>query len=175
MRICRGLTLIELMVTIAIAAILLALGVPSFIETFANNRVRVQTDDMMVALALARSEAIKKATRVTVCKSSDRTSCTAASSWNQGWIIITDGGTEGVKDGTDQILRVFEGNASVAIAPPSGQTNFSNYVSYLPSGVSDGSSGGLATGTIQFCGTTTQDRQIVVGSTGRPRVESTSC
>lgn len=186
MKVCRGVTVIELLVTISVAAILLTLGVPSFIETVASNRVRVQSDAMMTALALARSEAIKRATRVTVCKSSNHVSCTPASAWNTGWIVFADrnasvGGAEGTLDGTEQVLRVFDGNPAVAIAPPAGETNFQDYVSYLPSGISDGGDGGSGadptpSGSLRFCGdNTSHDRQISVNSTGRARVENITC
>lgn len=175
MKVSSGVTLIELMVTIAIAAVLLVVAVPSFTEMFVNNRVRTQSDSMMASLAYARSEAISRAARVTVCKSDNRSSCTSASSWNQGWIIITDGGTEGTLDGTDQVLRVFEGNTSVTIAPPAGDTNFANYISYLSSGVSDGGNGTTPNGALQFCGSTDPDRQIDVNGTGRARVGSVTC
>jgi type IV fimbrial biogenesis protein FimT len=166
--ICAGFTLVELMVVMVISAILMALSAPSFVDFLNDNRVGSQSNDLIASLALARSEAISRGSRVSVCKSSSQTGCTSASNWNEGWIVFTDDGTAGSIDGTDLVLRVFEGNTNVTITPP---TNFSDYVSYMASGISRGN-GGLATGTITLCGSTAQDKRIVINSTGRPRLET---
>lgn len=83
-----GFTLIELIVTLVIAGILMALAAPSFVNFVKNNRVTTQTNDMMADLALARSEAVKRATNITVCKSSDGLACDAGAAWNDGWIVV---------------------------------------------------------------------------------------
>ena len=62
----RGFTLIELMVTISIAAILLAIGVPSFQAIIENNRLATQSNELITAVSLARSEAIKRGADITM-------------------------------------------------------------------------------------------------------------
>lgn len=163
-----GFTLVELLVVMVISVILMTLAVPSFVDLMNDNRVASQSNDFVASLALARSEAISRGGRVSVCKSSSQTDCTSASNWNQGWIVFTDDGTTGDVDGTDVVLRVFDGNTKVAITPPA---NFSDYISYMASGISRGN-GGFANGTIKLCGSTGQDKQIVISSTGRPRLET---
>jgi type IV fimbrial biogenesis protein FimT len=79
-----GFTLIELMVTVAILAILLAVGVPSFRSMVENNRIRAVGNDLVVALQFARSEAIKRGASVTLCSSDDQASCSGA--WTDGWV-----------------------------------------------------------------------------------------
>ncbi|MGB5065269.1 MAG: GspH/FimT family pseudopilin, partial [Candidatus Competibacter sp.] len=69
-----GFTLIELMITVALAAIVLTLGVPAFQETIRNNRLATTVNDFISSLNLTRSEAIKRGTRVTLCKSANGTS-----------------------------------------------------------------------------------------------------
>ena len=68
--------MIELIVTMVVAAIVLTLGVPSFRELINNNRLTSGANEFVTALNLARSEAIKRSVRVTVCKSADGTTCT---------------------------------------------------------------------------------------------------
>ena len=70
MKVCRGFTLLELMVTIAVLAIIATLGVPSFRELIQNNRVTTQTNELVTALNFARAEAVKRGrtVRVTVAQ-----------------------------------------------------------------------------------------------------------
>ena len=81
-----GLTLIELLVTIAILAILLAIAVPNFIKFLQNSRLVGQTKDLVTALNYARSEAIKRGVRVSVCSRLDNTTCSGATvvNWDAG-------------------------------------------------------------------------------------------
>ncbi len=88
-----GFTLLELIVTVAIATIVLTLGVPNFQSMLQNNRVRTALSDLTTDLNLARSEAIKRGTNVTVCKSSDGANCTTAADYGQGWIVRSQDGT----------------------------------------------------------------------------------
>ncbi len=83
-----GFTLIELMVTLTIAGILMAWAAPSYTTFVKNNRLTTQANDMMADLALARSEAIKRATNITVCKSTDGVTCNAGAGWDDGWIVV---------------------------------------------------------------------------------------
>jgi len=182
----KGFTLIELMVTVAVAAILLTVGVPSFRDTVENNRLTAAANELVSALNLARSEAIKRGVRVTVCKSADGAGCTSSGDWEQGWIVFTDLDGDGAftddgdstlcESGEDCILRTHE-------ALPSGYTlrpgvNFDNWVAYLPSGRSQGDSG-LANDTYRLCHgpDINAARSIAVSTTGRVSVSkgATSC
>ena len=101
----KGFTLLELMATIAVLAVLLGIGVPSFTEMVRNNRLSAQTNDFVAALNLARSEAVKRGLKVSVCPGVNDT-CSGATDWNAGILVFTDDtGTSGVKDGTDEVLQ----------------------------------------------------------------------
>ena len=105
-----GFTLVELMITLVLVAILATIGVPSFMSLIANNRLTTQANELVSSLNLARSEAIKRNTRVTVCRSSTGTSC--GGTWSNGWIVFVDAGTAGSVDAGDEILRVRNGVTS---------------------------------------------------------------
>ena len=84
----NGFTLIELVVTMAIAIILVSIAVPSFRTTLQNSRITAQANDFVSDLSLARSEAIKLRSNVVVCTSITGTSCTAGGNWNAGRVIM---------------------------------------------------------------------------------------
>ncbi len=81
----EGFTLIELMVTLAVAAIMLTIAVPSFQEFIGSNRLTSEANGFLTSLNLARSEAIKGNVRVTLCVSSNGTSCAASGGWELGY------------------------------------------------------------------------------------------
>lgn len=85
----RGFTLLEMMVTIAVAAILVTLAVPSFNEAMLGSKLNTQANNFVASAQLARSEAIKRNAAVTLCASSNGTSCTGA--WGDGWIVLAGG------------------------------------------------------------------------------------
>ena len=87
-----GFTLVELLVALAVLAILTGLAAPSFIATVRDNRLVTQTNEFIGALHLARSEAVKRNQDVVVCKSSDGSTCNDSLSWADGWLVLADNG-----------------------------------------------------------------------------------
>ncbi|GAB0148415.1 hypothetical protein McPS_11550 [Marichromatium sp. PS1] len=161
--------MLELIVTISILTIILSVAIPSFREIIATNRIAVINNDLLEALHVARSEAIKRGTRVTVCKSTTTSSSSPAcatgdSGWESGWIIFSDRGTRGQIDGNDQVIIVHEQNIPAVTITTS---NYQNFICYLPSGFSQ-SSGGLPNGSflIKLQG---KARKIGINFTGRIR------
>nr|WP_300988828.1 GspH/FimT family pseudopilin [Thiocapsa sp.] len=90
----RGVTLIELMVSLIVLAILIGIGVPSFQSIMQRDRVTDATNDLLMALQLARSDAVRLRTKATVCASNDdQTSCYEEEDkppWSYGWLLIID-------------------------------------------------------------------------------------
>ena len=101
-----GFTLIEVVVVIAIVAILLALAVPSFVATTQRFRTLGEINNFAHDLQFARTEAIKQGVSVTVCASSDGATCLKANTWHKGWIVFTDA-TAALN--VDALLRVQSG------------------------------------------------------------------
>lgn len=104
-----GFTLIELLVTLSIAAILLAVAVPNFIVFVQNNRLATQANDFVTMLNYARSEAIKRNQRITVCSSTTGTSCAGSTTWDSGLLVFADTNGDGVVDGGEDVLQVRQG------------------------------------------------------------------
>jgi type IV fimbrial biogenesis protein FimT len=170
-----GFTLIELIVTVSVAAILLAVAVPSYQTFVLNNRMAAQSNDFITALQLARSEAIKRGTRVSVCKSANNASCTTSGTWAQGWIVFVDGNTAGTLDGTganaDILLRAssgLSGNSTLT-----GSTNVADFVSFMASGATSLALG--TNGTVSLCSpapAAVAGRDIQIAASGRVRVQN---
>lgn len=131
----HGFTLIELLVTVAVLGVLIAVAAPSFANLVASNRASSVSTEMAGSIMFARAEAVRRAVRVTMCKSinTDQASPTCdasnSSSWANGWLIFTDTGTVGTVDGTDVRLKVGQPairDGSIA----SSSSNFDNYLSF---------------------------------------------
>jgi len=86
----HGFSLIELMITIALAGILMAVAAPSMQKMFKTNRVQTEASSFVGDLMLARTEAIKRGQNVSVCVSSNGVDCLTTNTWNQGWIVFSD-------------------------------------------------------------------------------------
>lgn len=115
MKNAHGFTLVELLITILVAALLMALAIPAFHSFVENNRLAASTNQLVSALAVARSEGIHRRENVTLCSSADLATCAVSASWETGWIAFTDRNGNGAIDGTDVMLRVWE-------AIPAGHT-----------------------------------------------------
>ncbi|MCY7354477.1 MAG: GspH/FimT family pseudopilin [Lysobacter sp.] len=112
----NGFTLVELMVVIAIVAVLATLALPSFEGSMRSNRVATTTNEMMASLALARSEAIRSSRSSRVCASSDGATCVGT--WNDGWIVATD--MDANRATWEQLVRVVQAHPKMAIAGAGG-------------------------------------------------------
>lgn len=99
-----GFTLVELMVTLTIGAIILGIAAPSFSELMGRYRLtdasRNLSDRLLIAANFSESQG-----PVTICVSSDGENCIASDDWGQGYIVFSDGGTVGTIDGTDMVLE----------------------------------------------------------------------
>jgi type IV fimbrial biogenesis protein FimT len=179
-----GVTLTEMLVVVAISAILLGIGVPGFQQVYADIRLSSRANELSAALFMARSEAIRRNLRISLCKSEDTSAtpptCDESAGWNEGWVLFVDnvhlaGNELGVLDGEDTVIKVFDAQGAGTL---SGGTNYARGISYLPSGVSSGiKAGGVAglpNGTFTVC-LAGQSRKLIINSTGRVRVESATC
>ncbi|MGB7754939.1 MAG: GspH/FimT family pseudopilin [Salinisphaera sp.] len=83
----RGFTLLELMVTLAVAAVLLTIAIPSYRSVVTRNSLASNVNDLVGSLNYARSEAVSRGTTVYVCASQNQISCRNDGIWSGGWIV----------------------------------------------------------------------------------------
>ena len=96
----KGLTLVEMIIGMAVASILLTMGVPAIQTMVQNNRMITQTNKFVSNLMLARSEAVKRQAEVVVCPSADGLSCSP--NWaSENRIVFTDDDADGVLELAD--------------------------------------------------------------------------
>jgi type IV fimbrial biogenesis protein FimT len=100
-----GFTLTELVVVMAIVGILTAIGVPSFRYVTTSNRVAAEVNALLGDMRFARTEAVRQGQTVTVCASSNGTSCSGSAQWKDGWIVFSDINGDHVVNGNDAVLR----------------------------------------------------------------------
>jgi type IV fimbrial biogenesis protein FimT len=130
-----GFTLTELLVAITILAVLIALAAPSFVEAIRNRRLDSQIGQLVYSLNVTRSEAVKRNSPTTICKSANGSACATSGEWQQGWIVFVDANGNQVFDGSpEEIIHITQ-----ALLPGftlRASTNVVNAVSFDAKGVS---------------------------------------
>jgi len=171
-----GFTLVELLLTISIVAILLAMAVPSMEDAALNGKLRSQANALLATLHLARSEAIKRNGRVVVCKSANGTDCVTSGGWQQGWIVFYDRNNDGNRAG-DTGEVIIESHQALAIGfVLTNSGSVENLVSFGPSGYAMSTAGGPLSGqeTLKLCraqpSAVNRGRDILISPTGRVRI-----
>ncbi|MHB9119601.1 MAG: GspH/FimT family pseudopilin [Burkholderiales bacterium] len=168
-----GFTTIELMVALAIGAILVAMALPGFKSTLLKYRLSSRANDFFTALTLARSESVKRNGLVSVCQSADGLTCTTTGGWEQGWIVFYDVNGNGVVDTPDcsvntQDCIIRTGGAFGTGYTMSGSAG-GTAVQYITFSSSGWTPGAKATFTLSHS-PDVEDRKICVDITGRAKV-----
>ena len=184
-KLSKGFTLIELMIVIAIAAILMTLAAPSFSLMINNSKVTSATNEFIGSLNLARSEALKRSNNVSVCKSNIAfTACdtTASTFTTNGWIVFTDAcGVTGLLDSVaatattpacnDLAIKVGESDDQISIRENvSAGTADIDFVTYNLSGRVAGTPPAFAVKTVTG-NTSVKQNKVSISRIGRVRSE----
>ena len=159
-----GFTLIELVVTVLILAILVTVGVPSFSDATLGSRLGSYANELMTSAYLARSEAMKRNRPVTLCTSTDGTSCAVSGGWEQGWIVL--------ETSTSTVIQHQQARAPGYKVMAKDASNAAIYsVAFQPTGF------GATQATFTVCRylpeAGKQERVVTLSPTGKPAVSRT--
>lgn len=157
----RAFTLVEMLSSVAITALLMSIAVPSTVQLVHNQQLISASNALVASLALARSESIKRRLPVLVDNGDG--------SWETGWQVFVDVNSNGQPDEGEPVLLQVAALASGIIAK--GNTPVRRYIRYTPSGSSQLIGGGFQAGTLTLCHTTGKQavRRLVLSASGRLR------
>jgi type IV fimbrial biogenesis protein FimT len=170
----RAFTVLELLVTLTIAAILLLTGIPAFEQFTRRQHLRAAVGNLHNDLLAARSEAVFRNVSAVACPGTIPGGCSGASNWSNGWIVFADDNGDRQYQPGEALVRHGQVFEAVAVHGTAGRSS----IRFLPDGSAPGSNG-----SIGFCGRggPPQARKLVISNIGRirrddyPGIDPDSC
>ncbi|MBW8811220.1 MAG: Tfp pilus assembly protein FimT/FimU [Lysobacter sp.] len=145
-----GFTLLELIVAVTVAAIMLAMAVPSLVSTINRNRLSGTANELVASLQYARLEAIKRNASVEVCRSADQNTCSSGSGPWAAWIVVVPDGDGNGTANDSRVLQSFQVKSPVEVRSAVGNGKFT----YRPDGfarASDAPRGAFLNTSFDIC------------------------
>jgi type IV fimbrial biogenesis protein FimT len=161
----RGFSALELLITMALITILLALGVPGLRTYLQNQRIRATAASLHAELSLARNEAINLDQHVIACPGNAETGCAEHSNWHRGWLIFVDENDDRAWQTGEPLLRRTNEQPNVLATSASSRRQ----IRFFPGGSAPGSNAGIV-----ICDHRgyQKGRKIVISNSGRIRQDN---
>ena len=160
----KGFTLVELMIVVAVIAVLASMAFPSFQASIRSNRVATASNELLASLALARTEAIRSTRGGAVCTTTDGANC--GGSWNDGWLVWTDTNGNQALDAGEPIVRHVQNSQKLA---------FNGSVNLIAFDNRGRSVAGAASIGLKPYDVATPARCINLSAAGQTRLEKAAC
>lgn len=161
----RGFTLIELMVALAVFAVLVGIAIPGFGSMIDQQRMSTGLNNLRLGLSVTREEAVRMNRTLTLAPISG--------DWNEDWLIFIDRDSDGAPGAGDKVLRELPSDTRLRMH---ANGPVSKYVRFNAHGQTELLNGGFQAGTFRFCPTKpgAEGRKLVINQVGRWRVERTT-
>ncbi|MET0534617.1 MAG: GspH/FimT family pseudopilin [Steroidobacter sp.] len=164
-RVCQGFSMLELLITVSVVAILSGLVVPGFSSMWLDSQRTTAVNGFVQRVPLARSTAAHRGRTVTICRSDDGQSCShRTDGWQAGWMVFvnSDDDQPPERDPNETILAVFNTWPGGTISSNRTAYSFRPYIHRI------------VNGSVVFCDRrgASQARAVIINSAGRPRVSS---
>lgn len=173
----KAFTLVELLVTLSVLAILLSIALPNFQRQIANNRTSVLAEDLIGAINFARIEAIKRGKAITFCPMNDaKTGC--GSDWKKGWFVVVDTAATDITKppvvAVGAILKRWDKLNPDAVITATGGREFIRFTGTGTLARSEGTAVAVITSQVGKC-TNNASRKITVALSGMLTTERVTC
>lgn len=166
----HGFTAVEFMVVLGLSALFLVAAVPGYQALIQNNKIVAATNRLSASLNLARTEAIRRSTKVSVCPTANAafTACGSTAQWGSGWIVFVDSDNDNVIDSSADLVKVAD-------APATGTkiTSASAIISYDATGFLLSGATSLVVQTTGCSGNNA--RTISISGAGRVSITYSAC
>lgn len=162
-----GFTLLEVLIVLSLIVVLSTVAVPNMGRLIADSRQASAANELLIAMNIARSEALKRHRHVTVCKSADGESCGSAGvGWRDGWIVFANSSSANVsqRDAGEELLHVAPAIGGKAVIEPAAAVQ--NFISIRPTGRSSSA----ALFTVCDDHSTHEARGVIILPSGHARV-----
>ena len=168
-----GFTLLEALVVMALLGLMVSLAAPAMSGLRQRHHLQAEAEGFFNSLVLARSEALRRQQRVSLCARASDSECDDQGRWQQGWLVFVDANDNARRDTQEPVLEIHP-----AVPGPmrlSGSSTLAGYFSYSAEGRSLSPNGAFMAGTWRFCRASVQEGwQVVSNALGKPRLQKYS-
>ena len=168
-----GFTLLEALVVMALLGVLVSLAAPAMSALRQRHQLQGEAEGFFNSLVLARSEALRRQARVSLCARASDSECDPQGRWQQGWLVFVDANDNARRDATEPVLEVH-GAVPQAMRLDASSTVIGVF-SYSAEGRSQSVNGAFMAGTWRFCRPSAAEGwQVISNALGKPRLQSYS-
>jgi len=160
----RGLSLLEVIAALSVAALLLTVGVPTFHGIINNSRRTATINDLVATVQIARTTAIRRNRQLVICPDDGRPRCDGSADWSQGWLVFVNEDFDRPPSLDDNETVIHRHGPLAPLRVYSNRSYFAFHRIGLRS----------TNGTLTLCDNrgSTQARAVIISYTGRPRVSA---